>query len=136
MSFVPETSLNENSRILIGGQSLLVKTGSVRENPAEVDTGCNLTGGYATRTRGRYNAEGQVESQWTVDQNPLGNAPTLYGGGTFTDLYVYPDFINDPGHRYYFPFFYVGAIAVQIGDQVVTYNFDFKNQGEYESPIQ
>ena len=137
MSFVPETSLGENARIFIGDASLMVVKGTITENPQEIDTGCNLTGGYTTRTRGRYNLELSVEMQWTVAQNPVGNPPRLTPGVTYaTSLRIYPDFANDLNHSFQLPVFYVVSATTTIdGVGIITYQVQIKNQGQYTSPF-
>ena len=113
MSFIPETSLGENSRIFVGDVSLLVVKGTLTENPQEIDTGANLTGGFTTRTRGRKNLELSVEAQWTVAENP----------------------VDDVGLFWLLPVFYVVSATVTIeGVGVVTYQIQIKNQGEYARP--
>lgn len=136
MSFVPETSLGENSRIFVGAANLLVTKGTVTENPQEIDTGCNLTGGFTTRTRGRHNLELSVEAQWTVAENPFGNPPNLKPGESYSELLrIFPDFINDTGVVWELPLFFVATATVTIdGVGVITYSLQIKNQGEYSSP--
>jgi len=134
---IPDVSLGENSRIKIVGTDLLVQTGTVTENPAEVATGCNMTGGFTTRTRGLYNLEVQAKAQWTPAENPFTNPPQLQPGQDAEDVRVYPDIVNNPDDYYDLPLAYVVSATCEIvatEQGVISYSLNFKNQGEYGTP--
>jgi hypothetical protein len=137
MSFIPEVSLGENSRISIGSTQLLVQSGTVRDNPPPIQTGDNLTGGYTTKTRGNRNLDISAKCQWTVAENPFSNPPSVTPGSTIIDVIVTPD-VNDPTSFYSLPFCWVNSATCNIDSGgtggVISYDLDLTNQGVYATP--
>lgn len=132
---IPDVSLGENSKFFIGSAELAVVRGVIRENPVEIDTGCNLTGGYTTRTRGRYNLEVSIEAQWIGTNQPFTNPPTVNPGNDIEGVLIYPDYENDPGGFYNMPIAYPANAVCNIdGVGVISYSLELRNQGEYGTP--
>ena len=133
---IPDVSLGENSVIMFGSAEINVTSGTVRENPAEIPTGCNRTGGYTTTSRGLYNLEVEFDGQFTVDENPMTNAPQLIPGLDADDpCYVYPDYVNLPDSVYEMPVCFVRSMITKIdGIGVISFTGSVKNQGIFGTP--
>ncbi len=138
-AIIPVVSLGENAVIDIGGALLNVQSGTVVENPQEIGTGSNRTGGFTTRTRGLFNLEISFKGQWTLAQNPFTNPPALQPGAEVgTYVRIYQDQLNEPDAFYDLPDAWCVQATCELDSNpqggVISYSVQIKNQGEYGTP--
>lgn len=75
-------------------------------------------------------------AQWRITQNVLTEPPQLDPGNDVENVYVYPDFTNDPTTFYLMPVAFVGAQSMMIQGRQgeITYDIMLSNQGEFFTP--
>ena len=130
-------SLTENSRVVVGSTVFSVISGSYSEQPKELDTSNNLSN-YRQRIGGLDDFSAKIKMQWTVANNPVGNPPAWKSGQNSSQyVYIYPDYVNDPTHKFYLPAAYIGVSTITgdaTGTGVITYDVEIKINGPYTSP--